>query len=138
MKKDIENKDDITKLVNTFYAKVIDDETIGHIFKNFPDFSFEKHIPIMVSFWESLLFGVAGYKGNPMLKHIELNKSIPLNKEHFKQWLNLWEETIHESFEGKNASEAICKAKSIAGLMQHKIKNTAGIQVNIKTNLPKN
>lgn len=138
MKKDIENTTDITKLVNTFYAKVIDDKTIGHIFKNFPNFSFEKHIPIMVSFWESLLFGLAGYKGNPMLKHIELNKSIPLNKEHFNQWLSLWEETVKENFEGKKTNEAISKSKSIAELMQHKIKNTAGIQVNMKTNLPKN
>ena len=83
----------------------------------------------MISFWETLLFGVGSYKGNPMLKHIELSKTIPLNTEHFKQWLFLWEETINEIFEGKNANEAIAKAKSISGLMQYKINSLACIKV---------
>ena len=130
MKNDIENVEDIATLVNAFYSKVIDDSTIGYIFKSDPHFSFEKHIPIMISFWETLLFGVASYKGNPMIKHIELNKTIPLNTEHFKQWLYLWEETVNENFKGKNASEAIVKAKSIGGLMQYKINSAAEIKVN--------
>ncbi|MEJ7588895.1 MAG: group III truncated hemoglobin [Ferruginibacter sp.] len=128
MKKDIENIEDIIRLVNVFYTKVIDDVTIGYIFKTVANFSFEKHIPIMISFWETLLFGIPGYKGNPMLKHIELNKTIPLNTEHFKQWLYLWEETINEIFKGKNANEAIVKAKSIGGLLQYKINTTSGIK----------
>jgi hemoglobin len=129
MKKDIENVEDIATLINTFYIKVVHDAAIGYIFKNTPHFSFEKHIPIMISFWETLLFGVSSYKGNPMLKHIELNKTIPLKSEHFAQWLYLWEETTKEMFEGKNANEAIEKAKSIGSLMQHKIKSTVGIDI---------
>ena len=130
MKNDIENVEDIATLVNAFYTKVIDDSTIGYIFKSVPYFSFEKHIPIMISFWETLLFGVASYKGNPMLKHIELNKTIPLNTEHFKQWLSLWEETVNVTFKGKNATEAIIKAKSIGCLIEHKINSTVEIKVN--------
>ena len=128
MKKDIENAEDIARLVNSFYTKVIDDATIGYIFKTAANFSLEKHLPIMVSFWNTLLFGVASYKGNPMLKHIELNKTIPLHTSHFKQWLHLWEETINENFNGKNATEAIFKAKSIADLMKYKIENLVGIK----------
>lgn len=127
MKKDIENADDIAKIVNGFYTKVIDDQTIGYIFKTVGNFSFESHIPTMISFWETLLFGVAGYKGNPMIKHLELHKMIPLKPEHFTQWINLWEETVRENFEGKNATEAIEKAKNIAALMQYKIISTSGI-----------
>ncbi len=124
MKKDIEDVTDITILVNAFYTKVVDDATLGFIFKNIDHFSFETHISVMISFWETLLFGVASYKGNPMLKHIELNKTLPLNAEHFKQWLYLWEETVHEHFEGKNTDDAILKARNIAGLMQYKIQQT--------------
>ena len=56
-----------------------------------------------------------------MLKHIELNKTIPLLLLHFSQWLLIWETTINENFEGKNATEAFLKAKNIAGVMQLKI-----------------
>lgn len=83
----------------------------------------------MISFWETLLFGIASYKGNPMLKHLALNKTIPLNKDHFNQWLYLWEETVNEIFKGVKAKEAIAKAKSIGGLMQYKINTAAGIQI---------
>jgi hemoglobin len=121
MKKDIENIDDITKLVNVFYSKVINDNTIGFIFKNHTHFSFETHIPVMISFWATTLLGISNYKGNPMIKHIELNKITPLNPQHFKQWLTLWEQTILENFEGITANEAIAKAKNIAALMQYKI-----------------
>ena len=76
----------------------------------------------MVTFWETLLLGIVNYKGNPMIKHIELNEIIPLRPAHFTQWLKLWEEAVIENFSGKNANEAISKAKNIAGLMQFKIK----------------
>ncbi|MES2429334.1 MAG: group III truncated hemoglobin [Bacteroidota bacterium] len=127
MKKDIENTEDILSLVNAFYKKVVDDNVIGYIFRDTANFSFETHIPIMVSFWESLLFGTANYKGNPMLQHIELNKKNPLTAEHFKHWLFLWETTVNENFSGKLAGEAITKAKSIAGLMEYKINNKPAI-----------
>ena len=119
--KDIENKADITLLVNRFYQKVIDDAVIGHIFTKVAHFDWAVHIPIMVSFWESLLFGTAGYKGNTMLKHTELDKLLPLQHHHFIQWLTLWQQTVQENFDGKIAGEAIAKAKNIASLMQVKI-----------------
>ena len=125
MKKDIKNKDDVTTLVNEFYSKVINDENIGFIFKNIAGFTFEKHIPIMVSFWETLLFGAVGYKGNPMVKHIELNKIVPHQSEHFIQWLSLWEATVKANFEGSKASEAISRAQNIASIMQMKIKEVS-------------
>lgn len=128
MQKDIEDKNDIDNLVNAFYTKVVDDDTIGYIFKNVPHFSFVTHIPIMITFWETLLFGVISYKGNPMMKHIELNKTMPLKGAHFVRWLELWEETVNENFFGKNASLAISKAKSIGGLMEYKINNTKSLR----------
>jgi hemoglobin len=127
MKKDIENVIDITMLVTAFYTKAIADDTIGYIFKKTPNFSVDKHVPIMISFWETLLFGVASYKGNTMLKHIDLNKKIPLNAEHFKKWIYLWEETLLEKFEGKNTQNAITKGRNIAALMQYKIGNINSI-----------
>ena len=121
MKKDITDINDISLLVNSFYDKVFMDETLGYIFKNTPGFSFDKHILIMISFWDTLLFGTMNYKGSPMIKHMDVNKNFPLNSQHFNQWLTLWEETINENFEGSYALSAVSKAKNIAGLMQHKI-----------------
>jgi hemoglobin len=123
MKNDIQNIADITTIVNTFYSKALNDSIIGYIFKNTTGFSFEKHLPIIISFWDNVLLDNTNYTGNAMLKHIELNKTIPLQSQHFKQWLTLWETAVTPNFEGTKATLAISKAKSIAAIMQLKINN---------------
>jgi hemoglobin len=75
----------------------------------------------MVSFWETILLGAASYKGNPMIKHIELNKLSPMTHTHFERWLTFWQETINENFAGVRSVEAISRAQSIAQIMQIKI-----------------
>ncbi|MBR9859413.1 group III truncated hemoglobin [bacterium] len=119
--KDISERKDIETLVDEFYKKVIPDPEIGYIFTEVEPLDWEKHIPIMYNFWESILLGNPVYKGNPMTKHIQLNKKEPLTAEHFQRWLYLWEETIHANFEGPKADEAVARAKHIAALMRHKI-----------------
>lgn len=120
-KTDITTENDIKLLIDNFYKKVISDPVIGFIFTDVISLSWEKHIPVMYSFWGSMLLGTNSYRGNPMIKHIELDKKFPLTKIHFDKWLELWEQTIYENFNGKTADEAIVRAKNIAGLMQHKI-----------------
>lgn len=119
--KEIENINDIELLVDEFYKKVVLDELIGRFFTVVVNFEWEVHIPIMVSFWETLLFGRASYKGNPMTKHIELNKLSKLEPVHFERWLDLWKETVNENFIGEKAKDAISKAETIAKLMQSKL-----------------
>jgi hemoglobin len=118
---DIQEPEDIKLLIDEFYKKVIQDESIGYFFTDVVILSWEKHIPIMNSFWNSVLLGSNTYKGNPMIKHIELDHKSPLKPEHFEVWLNLWEQTIYENFSGSKADEALLRAQNIALLMQHKI-----------------
>lgn len=120
-KHDIESEHDIKLLIDCFYKKVVIDPVIGFIFTDVVVLSWEKHIPIMNAFWNSILLGAGTYNGNPMTKHIALNKVIALTKEHFERWLVLWEQTVTELFSGEKANEAIIRTKNIAALMQHKI-----------------
>jgi hemoglobin len=119
--KDIEKREDVQLLVTAFYKKVIPDPVIGFFFTEIVQLSWEKHIPVMVDFWESLLLGTASYSGNPMAKHFPINKISPLKPEHFQRWLLLWKETLSQHFSGPVADEAFNRAAAIAGLMQHKM-----------------
>ena len=118
---DIQTREDIGLLVNEFYKKVIPDPLIGHFFTRVVHFSWEEHIPIMISFWESILLGGQSYKGNPMIKHMELDALYPLDPLHFDRWLYLWQTTVRELFAGEKATEAIDRAHSIAGIIKTKI-----------------
>ncbi len=122
MTSDIQNRDDIQRLIDQFYQKVLKDEVIGHVFTDTIEFIWDRHIPVMYDFWESVLFHTAVYKGNPMLKHIDLNKKITLTDAHFDQWLELWRLTVEDNFTGERATAAIEKSIVMRHLIQSKIK----------------
>lgn len=122
--RDITTGADIELLVDSFYKKVITDPTIGFIFTDVVALSWQKHIPVMYSFWGSLLLGQNTYKGNPMVKHMELDKLVTLTPTHFDTWLQLWVSTVSELFSGPKADEAIERARSIAGIMRLKVEQS--------------
>lgn len=121
MKKDISNKEDIALLVNSFYEKVKNDKTIGFFFNKVVDVNWEKHLPVMYTFWENIIFHSGGYTGNPMQVHTGLHMKHPLQKAHFGKWIELFNATVDELFEGEKAIQAKQRAFSIATVMQIKI-----------------
>lgn len=117
----ITSRADIELLIDRFYEQVVNDELIGFFFNSVIKLDWKKHIPIMYDFWETTLLGIATYKGNPMLKHIELHRKQELKPEHFDRWLHIWEKTVLENFEGDIAENAVNKARQIGELMKIKI-----------------
>ena len=130
---DIQSRKDIELLINSFYEKVKKDDTIGFIFNDIAHINWEQHLPIMYDFWETLLLDASSYSKNAMEVHYTLNRKIPLEEKHFQRWLQLFFETVNELFIGNIAAMAKTKAKSIAGLMQYKMK-----QESIGLNIPGN
>ncbi|GGH58738.1 hemoglobin [Filimonas zeae] len=121
MKKDIENRQDIQLLVDNFYTKVKADATIGYFFSEVVPVNWQSHLPRMYSFWETVLLGQASYKGNPLLKHIDINRLQPLLDKHFDQWLVLWHQTINELFDGPIAESAKRKPEQMKIIMLSKM-----------------
>lgn len=124
-KRQLDSREAVELLVNAFYTKVKTDPVIGDIFNNAENFSWEKHIPIMIDFWETLLLDAGTYRGNTMAKHLELNKRNPLNVAHFDRWKKLFFETLDQLFEGPNVTVARKKAEAMSGLMLFKISESA-------------
>ncbi|MEZ4886126.1 MAG: group III truncated hemoglobin [Chitinophagales bacterium] len=120
-KKAIEGRADIKVLIDDFYTKVREDEVIGHFFTEVVQLSWEHHIPVMYDFWEAVLFGVGGYKGNPVLKHIALHQKEALTQAHFSQWKKLFFETLDAHFEGEKVEDAKKKVEMMERLMLYKI-----------------
>jgi hemoglobin len=123
MKKDIESRADIEQLIVAFYEKVKQDAIIGFIFTDVVKIDWAHHIPVIVDFWEAILLDNPVYKKNAMEVHYDLNKKVPLQKEHFESWMRLFAATVDELFEGKVATSAKVRAQSIAGVMLFKMGN---------------
>ncbi|HEX8547063.1 MAG TPA: group III truncated hemoglobin [Cytophagaceae bacterium] len=116
-KRDIVSEEDVKIMVNTFYDKVNTDDLLASIFNDFAEVDWAHHLPQMYQFWNMVILDKFGYKGQPFPKHMRL----PINKDHFERWLQLFKENLDSQFEGPNAEMAKIKANNIANVFQHKM-----------------
>jgi len=121
MKKDIKDIADIRILIDHFYARVVPDPMIGSIFTDTFEVNWEKHLPVMYSFWENTLFYTGNYAGNPMMIHRRIHELVQLTPEKFDRWVTLFCSSVDELFEGEKAELAKQRAESIATIMKIKI-----------------
>ncbi|WP_125722220.1 group III truncated hemoglobin [Flavobacterium ustbae] len=115
MKKQIENRADVNFLVNHFYDKIRADEEIGFYFNEMIS-DWEAHLEKLTDFWETNLFGVRKYKGNPHAVHNEVDAHFDekITANEFGIWLNHWFQTIDEYFEGENADTLKRRARKMS------------------------
>ncbi len=121
MKNDIRTRGDIDILITAFYERVKPNKEIGYIFTDVVHMDWDKHIPVIVDFWETILLDNPVYQKNAMEVHYDLNKKVPLQKIHFDTWLALFTSTVDDLFEGTTANLAKKRAKSIADVMLFKM-----------------
>lgn len=122
MKKDIDSREDLLVLIKTFYEKLLADNSISYLFTDVAKINLEHHFPVLVDFWDSVLFQSDTYHKNAMQPHMALHQKSPLQKHHFETWLRYFKETVDELFAGDNVFIIKERATSIATVMQIKIK----------------
>ncbi|MDE3154311.1 MAG: group III truncated hemoglobin [Acidobacteriota bacterium] len=115
---DITSRRDIEQLVDTFYARVRQDGLVGPIFDEVAHVDWTVHLPKMYDFWESVLFGAATFKGNPLGVHLALARLTPLTAEAFDRWVGLFHASVDDLFIGPMAHEAKLRATRIAFTMR--------------------
>lgn len=123
MKSQITSRIQVELLVNTFYDRVKIHPVLGPIFNDMAKVDWTLHLPKMYNFWASILLGEQSYDGNPMTRHIQLSRSLPLTENEFNEWITLFTRTVDDLFEGEKAEEAKTRAANIARLMLHKIQS---------------
>lgn len=113
--KQIETREDVNFLVTKFYEKVRKDAEIGHFFNDLID-DWPEHIEKLTNFWETNLFFVQKYRGNPLMVHAEVDQKMnrTITNEHFGIWLRYWIDTIDINFIGDNAEKAKQRARNIS------------------------
>lgn len=111
----------IARLVRTFYTRAREDELLGPIF-NGTVTDWDHHISQITDFWSSMMLRTGRYNGRPMRPHLML----PLQGAHFDRWLQLFEATAREIFEGEIAEAFILRARRIADSFEMGIASTRG------------
>lgn len=114
MLRDLENRADVYKLVSAFYIEVRKDELLGPIF-NRHIIDWPEHLERLTDFWETNLFYVTKFRGNPMQVHqkVDAAENYTINEMHFGVWLNLWFKTLDSLFEGEKSNIAKNRARNM-------------------------
>jgi len=115
--KDIESLSDVKLLVDTFYGKVRNDAFLAPIFNEKIQDRWPQHLEKMYTFWQTVLLGEHTYYSSPFPPHARL----PVDHEHFTQWLLLFTQTLEELFSGEKADEALWRANKMAQMFEMKI-----------------
>jgi hemoglobin len=112
--RDIETREDCERLVRAFYERAFEDPLIGWLFTDVAKLDLEAHLPVIASFWETILLGARSYGGGAFRPHAELHLRAPLRAAHFQAWLVLWRATVDELFAGPRAELAKSHAERVA------------------------
>lgn len=114
---DITTEADVRHMVDTFYDKVNGDALLSPVFNDHAAVDWSHHLPVMYAFWNSLILGIPGYRGAPFPKHM----GLPVSKEHFERWLQLFRANLDEHFAGPSTDLAKVRAGNIAQIFQYKM-----------------
>ncbi|WP_345953911.1 group III truncated hemoglobin [Mucilaginibacter sp. PAMB04168] len=117
VKFDIKDLESIKLLVDRFYASVRNDELLGPVFADVIKDDWQPHLDKMYAFWNAALFCVAGFRGNPFARHAPLS----IQPQHFDRWLQVFNQTVNDNFEGPMADDAKKRAELMSIMFQAKL-----------------
>lgn len=102
-------KEQIAQLVRVFYDRARAHPDLGKVF-NTAVSDWDHHLEIVKTFWEHVLLGDDRYKGHPFPVHL----SLPIQRQHFDQWLELFRQTTAEALPPEAAAQAVQRAEHMA------------------------
>jgi hemoglobin len=127
--RDIQSREDCERLVRAFYGKAMTDPMIGFLFTDVARLDLEEHVPVITSFWETMLLGARSYGGGAFAPHVSLHRKAGLRGPHFQRWLVLWTGTVDELFMGERAEEAKAHAARVASAFARRLSTLADDEV---------
>ncbi|MBL4905511.1 MAG: group III truncated hemoglobin [Flavobacteriaceae bacterium] len=114
---------DVKFIITKFYEKLIADAEMLPFFEEIIAKShLEHHLEVITDFWQDILLDTSSYENNVLQKHLDFNKKMPFGKKHFEKWLYYLIATIDDYYEGEIAERMKASARSIATVMQVKMK----------------
>lgn len=122
---DLQDRDDIERLVVAFYRYAAMDELLGPVFVA-AHVDWPGHIDTLTDFWAWQLLGERGYEGNPLRAHEPVHARTPFSDAHYDRWLDLFVSTIDEHFAGPVAEVAKGRAKKMAAAMRRLLNGQEG------------
>ncbi len=104
---DLDSPEAIHRLVQSFYARLLDDPVMAPVFLDTAGVDLDHHLPTIEAYWRKMLLGERdAYTRNMVARHEAVHRKQPLTSEHFDRWGAHFHATVTELFEGPRADRA--------------------------------
>ncbi len=117
VREDIVDRDDIERLVRDFYRDAAMDDLLGPVFEA-AHVNWNAHVATLIDFWSWQLLGEVGYEGQPLRAHEPVHARTPLSHAMYERWVELFCDTVDDSFEGPRAEVAKGRGRKMAAAME--------------------
>ncbi|WP_016933806.1 group III truncated hemoglobin [Rhodococcus sp. R1101] len=115
---ELASRDHIDLLVRRFYERALADPVLAPVFDVLAVVGLDDHLVVVGDFWEQILFRTTRYRGAFVPVHRALHGHHGLTPARFERWLQLWCETVDETFHGVDADRAKAKAGAMVTSLQ--------------------
>lgn len=113
--------EDIENFVHEFYGRVQGDELIGPVFDLYI-VEWGPHLKRMVGFWRAILRGERSYSQSPKGPPPVIHWNMPeLEHAHFVRWLTLFQASVEDLLEPKQASWVAVRSRFMADALSRKL-----------------
>ena len=112
---DLDSREQVACFVEHFYARLLADSRLAPIFLDVAAIDLDVHLSHIRNYWCKLLLGDNAYQRHTMNIHRMLHDKRGLQAQDFARWLQLFEQTVDESFAGPQAQ----RAKRVAATIAH-------------------
>lgn len=119
---DLASRADVEELLKRFYGRVFVDDVLAEPFMELRAKGLESHLAVMCDFWETVLFRAGLYHGSALVVHRQLDDRHSLSVNHFVRWLQGWNATVDEMYQGPVAERAKIHAARIAKAMHRRLR----------------
>lgn len=99
----------IAHLVAVFYGRARQHPSLGPVF-NGAVADWDHHLQIVQDFWSHVLLGTDRYTRHAFPVHM----GLPIKREHFGQWLDLFREAVAETLPAAAGAQALARAEHMA------------------------
>ena len=114
----MDSRENIGLFVDSFYARLLQDEQLAPIFVDVAEVDLDVHLPHIKDYWCKLLLGEKTYQRHTMNIHRALHDKRTLEADDFQRWLAFFESTVDAGFSGPRAEKAKRVAAAIAANME--------------------
>lgn len=112
-KPDLDNPAAIHRMVQLFYARLLDDPTMQPIFMEVAGIHLAEHLPRIEAYWCKMLLGQCTYSRNMVRQHEKVDDAMPLEDSHFRLWQLHFEHTLDAHFSGPYTDKARHIARNV-------------------------